>query len=350
VRIPLERAETLVEDVRREYAPDPRLAVFEVDVEARAEGLALVGVTSHPAAADALHLRLAELNAWATVSDEVMRLPEGGAEEAVHAVVTSAVAPIHAAPGISTTQISQAVLGSRMLVLRRDRRWLQCRAVDGYIGWVHAGYVALMHEVEARQWEMGNAGETWISVGAAELRDTDDEAIVRLPWGAKVVREADGTARLPDGRRGRVTGQLVPAAMRGDSFPRSGGAICRSAARWMGVPYLWGGITMGGVDCSGFVQALFRMHGHELPRDADQQSRTGQPVDPGVDFEKLLAGDLLFFTEEPGRVTHVTLSTGGPGIIHSSLGNGGVARNLMTGRRNYERELRRIFLFAKRVL
>jgi hypothetical protein len=350
VRIPLERAETLVDQVRDEYAPDPRLAVFEVDVEHRGDALALVGATSDPAAADALHLRLAELSATATVIDEVVRLPEGGAEEAVHAVVTAAVAPLHSAPGISSTQISQSVLGTRMLVLRRERRWLQCRSVDGYIGWVHAGYVALMHEVEARRWEMGTAGETWYSVGAAELRDADDEAIVRLPWGAKVVREADGAARLPDGRRGRVVGQLVPAAMRSNSFPKSGGAICRSAARWMGVPYLWGGVTMGGVDCSGFVQALFRMHGHELPRDADQQSRTGEQVDPGDEFEKLLPGDLLFFTEEPGRVTHVTLCTGGPNIIHSSLGNGGVARNTMTGRRNYERELRRIFLFAKRVL
>jgi gamma-D-glutamyl-L-lysine dipeptidyl-peptidase len=342
--------ETLVEEVRDAFAPDPRMAVFDVDVEVRGDQVALVGATSEPAAADALHLRIAELNAWATVSDEVVRLPEGGADEAVHAVVTAAVAPIHAAPRISTTQISQAVLGNRLMVLRRERRWLQCRSGDGYIGWVHAGYVALMHEVEARAWEMGSAGETWISVGAAELHDAEDEAIVRLPWGAKVVREADGTARLPDGRRGRVVGQLIPAAMRPASFPSFGGAICRSAARWMGVPYLWGGITMGGVDCSGFMQALFRMHGHELPRDADLQSRTGQEVDPGEDFENLLPGDLLFFTEEPGRVTHVTLSTGGPGIIHSSLGNGGVARNLMTGRRNYERELRRIFLFARRVL
>jgi hypothetical protein len=256
---------------------------------------------------------------------------------------------MHAAPGISTTQISQVVLGSRLMVLRRERRWLQCRSADGYIGWVHAGYVALMHEVEARAWETGSAGETWISV-LAELRDEAGEAIVRLPWGARVVREHDGSARLPDGRLGQVEGELIPAAYRAQAFPKTGEAICLSAARWMGVPYLWGGITMGGVDCSGFMQALFRMHGHELPRDADQQSRTGREVDPGDEFERLLPGDLLFYTEEAGRVTHVTLSTGGPNIIHSSLGNGGVARNVVTGRRNYEKELRRIFLSARRVL
>ncbi|HYW07318.1 MAG TPA: C40 family peptidase, partial [Longimicrobium sp.] len=118
----------------------------------------------------------------------------------------------------------------------------------------------------------------------------------------------------------------------------------------MGVPYLWGGVTMGGVDCSGFVQALYRLHGKTLPRDSDQQSRAGAHVDPGDDFSQLQPGDLLFFSEDAGRVTHVTMSTGGSRIIHSSLGNGGVARNDIMGRRNYERELRRIFLFARRIL
>ncbi|MDB4948071.1 MAG: glycoside hydrolase [Gemmatimonadetes bacterium] len=347
--VPAEQVEAMVERVRAEFAPDPRLVVFDVEVEVRGEYVALVGATSEPAAADALHHRMAELNAWTAVSDEVVRLPEGGAGESIHAVVTAAVAPMHAAPRISTTQISQNVLGSRLLVLRRERRWLQCRSADGYIGWVHAGYVALMHEVEARAWEMGTAGESWIAVGA-RVSGANGETTVRLPWGARIVREPDGTARLPDGRTGWPEGEMVPAAMRTQAFPRTGDAICASAARWLGVPYLWGGITMGGVDCSGFVQALFRMHGHELPRDADQQSRTGQAVDPGEHFQKLRPGDLLFFTEEPGRVTHVTLSTGGAGIIHSSLGNGGVARNRMDGRRNYERELVRIFLFARRVL
>lgn len=346
-----ERAEALVERVRAELAPDPRLAVFEVEVEEREDGaLALVGATSVGEAADALHHLVAGMNAWRTISDEVVRLPESHPDEAVHALVTAAVAPMLSGPRITETQVSQAVLGMRLLVLRRSARWLQCRSVDGYIGWVHAGYLGLVDEAAARGWEMGTAGETWISLGAAELRGEAGETVVRLPWAARVVREGDGTARLPDGRRGVPVGELVPAALRAQAFPRDGAAICRTAARWLGVPYLWGGITMGGVDCSGFMQALCRMHGHALPRDADQQSRTGEPVDPGADFERLLPGDLLFFAEEPGRITHVAMSTGGSQVVHSSLGNGGVARNDLNGRRNYEKELKRIFVGARRVL
>jgi cell wall-associated NlpC family hydrolase len=339
----------MVEEVRAELAPDPRTSVFEVEIETRGDALALVGATSEPAAAEALRARLATLEGWREVVDDVARLPETEGDDAVHALVTAAVAPMLAGPRIALTQVSQAVLGSRLMVLRRVGRWLQCRASDGYIGWVHAGYLCLLDEAAARAWEMGTGGETWISLGA-ELRDEAGETLVRLPWGARVTRAGEHDARLPDGTRGRPAGELIPAAVRALAFPHDGAAAVETARRWLGVPYLWGGLTMGGVDCSGFVQAVYRMHGLVLPRDSDQQSRTGDEVDPGPDFAGLRAGDLAFFAEEPGRVTHVVMSTGGSRIIHASLGNGGVARNDLAGRRHYETELRRIFVTARRVV
>ncbi len=349
MRSAVDETTALVEAVREEFAPDPRTAVFDVTLEVDGDAVALVGATSEAAAADALHLRIAELSGWREVRDLVQRLPEAGHDEMVHALVTSAVAPMLSGPAVRETQISQTVLGNRLVVLRRAGRWLQCRSYDGYIGWIHAGYLALRGEQDARAWETGSTGEPWISLGG-ELMGHDGERIIFLPWGARVHREADGLARLPDGRLGEPRGDLVPAALRPVSFPTVGEAMCETATRWLGAPYLWGGVTLGGVDCSGFVQAVHRLHGVTLPRDSDQQSRTGTPVDPGDDYSALRAGDLLFFAEDAGgRVTHVTMSTGGSRIIHSSLGNGGVARNDMMGRRNYERELRRIFVGARRM-
>ena len=339
----------LVEAVRAEYAPDPRTAVFEVTVEVRGDAVALVGATSEHDAAVALSQRIAQLTGWAAVQDEVQRLPEAEPDEMVHAVVSSAVAPMLAGPRVATTQVSQAVLGSRAALLRRSGRWLQCRTPDGYIGWIHAGYTVLMDESSARAWETGVEGEPWISLGA-EVLDRDGDVMMRLPWGARVIRQGADVVRLPDGRSGRPTGELVPAALRPVAFPPDGAAAAETGRRWLGAPYLWGGVTMGGVDCSGFVQAIWKLHGRMIPRDSDQQSRFGELVDPGDGFEKLQPGDLCFFAEEPGRVTHVVMSTGGPDIIHASLGNGGVARNDLTGRRGYEKELRRLFHNARRVV
>lgn len=343
-----ERIHDLLREVREEYAPDPRLAVFEVEAEVDGGTLVLLGATSEAAAAEALHRAVASLDGWETVRDEVVRLPEADGAEAVHAVVTAAVAPLQSMPAVNTAQVSQAVLGHPVTVLRRSGRWLQCRTGDGYIGWVHCGYVALMDEADAAAWRVGTEGEAWISLGA-ELRDPAGDVMARLPWGARVVREDEATVRLPDGRRGRPAGELVSAAQRPVRFPLEGAAVVESAARWLGAPYLWGGVTHGGVDCSGLVQSVYRLHGYLLPRDSDQQSRVGEEVDPGG-FDAFLPGDLLFFAEEPGRCTHVVLAEGGSRIVHASLGNGGVARNDLLGPLNYERELRGIFLCARRVI
>jgi hypothetical protein len=349
VRGSAEEVRALVEGVRDQLAPDPRLAVFEVEVEVRGDTVTLAGVTSEPAAAQELHRRIAGLTAWRQVVDLVQLLPEPESEDRVHAVVTAAVAPMLSGPRVQCTQVSQAVLGSRLLVFRREGRWLQCRGSDGYIGWIHAGYVALMDEQRARAWELGADGEVWISLDARVALDSGD-LMIRLPWGSRVVRESDGIIRLPDGRTGVGAGEMVPLGARGLGFPTDGGAICETAKRWLGVAYLWGGLTMGGVDCSGFVQAIYRLHGHVLPRDSDQQSRVGELVECGEEYANLRAGDLLFFAEAPGRCSHVAMSTGGSQIIHASLGNGGVARNDMAGRRAYERELGRMFLWARRMV
>jgi cell wall-associated NlpC family hydrolase len=156
---------------------------------------------------------------------------------------------------------------------------------------------------------------------------------------------------LPDGRRGRLAnGELVPVDRLFDRFPPRGESVVRTAQRWLGSPYLWGGVAFGGVDCSGLAQAVFWMHGIALPRDSDLQARVGSQVDVGENFSGLMAGDLLFFSENADRITHVAISMGGGAMIHSSLTNGGVELNDLRGNREFEAKLRSIYSHAQRVL
>jgi hypothetical protein len=342
-----DRVAAVVAAVRVEHAPDPRVCVFEVVASLEHGVLTLRGRISEPAAAEALHRRFALLDGPLEVRDEVQRLPAEDAE-APFAIVRAPVAPMLAGPVVSEAAVSQAVLGQRLLVLREHGRWLHCRSSDGYLGWVHRGYVHRTDAIGVEEWEMGVGGVACYSLGAL-VRDGGGEVLARLPWGARVVLREDGTARLPDGGAGPVEGELVPLPDLPLRFPRAPDAMPETAAHWIGAPYLWGGITPAGVDCSGLAQAVYRAHGFQLPRDSDQQARTGEAVDPGRDFSRLLPGDLLFFAEEEGRVSHVALSTGGSRIIHSSLGNGGVRRNDLAGELPYERELRRLFVTARRL-
>lgn len=343
------RLEAILREVRREHAPDLRTSVYEIAAEVGDRRLSLVGATSVPAAAEELHRRIALLETDLEVEDRIERLPLPQPGRRSHAIVTAAVAPMLAGPAVTEPHISQALLGHRLLILRGRGRWYQCRAQDGYLGWIHRGYIVRVDEASARGWEIGTEGEPAFSLGAEIVGDGGGVA-ARLPWAARFMLREDGSALLPDGRAGRPRGDWVLERERSDRFAPERERLVQSAMLWVGAPYLWGGVTPAGVDCSGLAQVIYRTHGVELPRDSDQQAGRGEEVEPGRAFADLLPGDLLFFAEDPGRITHVTISTGGSGIVHSSLGNGGVAVNDMMGNRGYERELRRIFVCAKRIL
>jgi gamma-D-glutamyl-L-lysine dipeptidyl-peptidase len=339
--------EELIASIRGEYAPDPRWTVFDIELD-RSDGRTLVrGQAMNAAAVSALLERLRELGI--DVVDEVRRLPDPELGTERQALVSAALAPVYARPILPSPQISQLVLGMRVELLSRDGPWVRLRAEDGYVGWTHAGYLQRGSDDWAFAWERGTAGEPVVSLGA-DLVDEDGQTIARLPWGARLVRHS-GACQLPSGARGTVVnGEVVDVDRLADRFPPRGESIVRTARRWLATPYIWGGITPHGVDCSGYSQAVMWMHGIALPRDSDLQAvaSVGVPID--TEPAALRAGDLLFFAEPDERISHVAISVGGSSIIHSALGNGGVHFNDLDGELAFEQRLRRLFVSARRVL
>lgn len=340
----------LIEELRERYAPDPRTVVFEVAVARRDETVVVHGETTEHDAAHAAVARVREAADGRKVLDEIVRLPDPALGEVRHALVRAAVAPVHAEPRIASTQLSQFVLGHRLDLLSRRDGWYRARGEDGYIGWIHHGYLQAGEAEWAQAWERAEGGERVVSLGA-DLVDDAGRVFALLPWGARVFRDAPERYRLPDGRRGALgDGEVVMVDRFADRFPPRGESVTRTARRWVGTPYLWGGVTPGGADCSGFVQAVFWLHGIALPRDSDMQAEVGAPVEVDEAFEAPCAGDLLFFAERDDRITHVAISLGGPHIIHSALTNGGVEVNDLTGDFELEAELADIFVCARRVV
>lgn len=99
----------------------------------------------------------------------------------------------------------------------------------------------------------------------------------------------------------------------------------------LGAPYVWGGESPGGFDCSGFVQYVFRRNGIRLPRVSRDQARAGVPVAPSV--AALLPGDLMFYAGRDGVVNHVAIYAGGNRILHSSSSGRGVRYDDLSSRR-----------------
>lgn len=339
-----------IEEVRRELKLDYRSSIFDVRVEQRGGRLCVLGASTVPSAVETLIARLTQVKDRKYIRDEVQRLPEAGSTGDVHVLVRAAIAPVYGDPALPAPQISQAVLGTRLDLLNRIGDWCRVRLEDGYIGWVHKGYLQFGDEDWAYAWERATRGEPAVSLGA-EMMDDAGRVFARLPWGARCVRFTQEQYELPDGRRGIIgSGEVVAVDRINDRFPARGDSVSRTARRWIGAPYLWGGVTTGGVDCSGLVQAVFWLHGVALPRDSDQQSLMGDAVDPGPDFKNLNPGDLVFFSETTARVSHVAISLGGSHIVHGGLSNGGVDLNNLTGDLEYEAKLRSVFTRAQRVL
>jgi gamma-D-glutamyl-L-lysine dipeptidyl-peptidase len=340
-------ANRLIEAASLRHAPDFRSAVFDVRAELEDGHVVLRGEATDAHAVAQLVSALASNGV--TAVDRVTRLPELSVDGASSALVRSALAPTYSHPRLPGTQISQVVLGMRVELLSREADWLRIRGEDGYIGWAHCGYLQPGPDDWAFGWERGTTGEPVVSLGA-DLVDEDGRVVLRLPWGARLLRHT-GAYQVPDGRRGDIAhGEVVDVDRLADRFPPRGESVARTARRWLGAPYVWGGVTLHGVDCSGFTQAVMWMHGVALPRDSDLQAAvsTGSEVDPATrDFRP---GDLLFFAEAGQRVSHVAISLGGAQIIHSALGNGGVALNDIDGDLPLEERLRGMLVRVRRLL
>ena len=305
-----------IEDIRRRTVPDRRLGVFDVALDDR-QGLTGV-TTSREALTD-----LRRLAADARQPIAVQPLPDP-ALAASAALVIAAVAPLQATPAVRAERVSEALHGETLALLERRDDWYRVRALDGYHAWVHAGYLRSGTDEWAADW-LERASQR---VLGAELRLEDGR--VRLGLGARLAVRRDGALETADGRAGEVVSGAARPAIEAGAEARLL-APPEWALRWFGTaPYLWGGRTDWGTDCSGLVQSVYAFRGQALPRDTDLQMASGTEVPLTRDGRGYEAGDLLFFTEQ-GRVSHVALWAGSGHIVHAALSRGGLGTDDLFG-------------------
>lgn len=232
-------------------------------------------------------------------------------------LVTSAVAPLLAEPRLAAEQVSQLVIGEGAEVLEADGAYLHVRTVlDDYRGWLHGGYVRRTDGGTMEQW-LVQAG--W-SEGAVVRAAGADQ--LRAPHRARLVLEGAERVRLPDGAAAAIVSGSIRPYM---DVMRDAQRVTPDAWAWhafAGAPYLWGGVTAAGIDCSALVQTSYLARGIPLPRDARDQAHMGREADGAAQ-----AGDLVFFRgQDTDRVTHVALLAEGDLLVHSTVETGRVMR------------------------
>ena len=310
----MDKVERAVDDIRRKWVPDGRLGVFEVSLLPKG----VTGVTSSRDARDALRRLAGEQE----LVEQVRLLPDETVTDAA-AIVTAALAPLLDAPQLSAPRVNEALHGESLDVLERRDDWLRVRAPDGYVAWTHAGYVATGAIDWADDWRERATARSL----SADILTTYSRR--RLPTGARVALRR-GVVELADGQEGAVAGGYVRREQELRAEARHL-ALPELALKWFsGAPYLWGGRTEWGIDCSGLAQAVYAARGIRLPRDSDQQFGEGKEIAIAANGKGYEAGDLLFFAER-GRVSHVALWAGAGHIVHAALSRGGVASDHLLG-------------------
>jgi hypothetical protein len=315
------QVEQLILDIKSEFAPDKRVALWEIEWS----DSSLSGETDQMAALQILKRKLDSLNI--PFDDQVKFLPDLSLEGKTFAVVTISVANIRSAPKHSAELATQALLGTPLKVLKKEGSWYLVQTPDQYISWVDAAGIHLMDEQALFEWNRipkavftDFSGFVFADKEEKEIvSDLVAGNIISLEW----TNDKHQEILLPDGRYGFVRNdQLLPFEEWSESRQLSPANLIQTAKSMMGIPYLWGGTSVKGVDCSGFTKTIFFLNGQVIPRDASQQIWEGEEVDDKKNWENLEVGDLLFFGEKGSgdkkeRVVHVGMWIGDNSFIHS---------------------------------
>jgi SH3-like domain-containing protein len=347
--------QVVIDSISASFIPDRRMGIRDIKVRTGRDGtIILTGETTNP------HIKGAIIKALSNNSnklvDSIITLPDTLINKRYTGLVTLSVSNIRKLPDHRAELVSQAVLGTPVRILKNKSGWLLVQTPDHYLGWTESSSVKTMTESERAVWKRSDRVITIINTGLIYSSPSGSGITGDFVSGCILENEGEingfTKVRLPDGREGCIPSNSVTDFNTWRRDVRcTGDNIVRSASTFTGLPYLWGGSSSKGFDCSGFSQTVYYLNGIILLRDASLQELHGMKVDISQGYGQLKPGDLLFFgTKENSKlhVTHVAVYIGDSEYIHSS------GRVMITSfdstRSNYSGSLVDLLLSAKRII
>lgn len=216
------------------------------------------------------------------------------------------IAPVRHLDSDASEMVTQLLFGDCFKVLEQKKQWLYIKiAFDGYQGWIDEKQITKLDE------GIYNQLNTPIKTFANDLINfaTDkNNHLIPLSLGARLTNYSGNSFSILD-QVFEFNGKVI------ESKPNTKENIVTTASLYLNAPYLWGGKSPFGIDCSGFTQMVYKLNGHKLFRDASQQAKQGEVLSF---IEESVPGDLAFFDNEEGIITHVGIILTNNFIIHAS--------------------------------
>ncbi len=228
--------------------------------------------------------------------------------------------PLRLSASSASEMVSSLLFGERCELLQQENDWLKVRCLhDGYIGWIPANYLFLLPE-NWLQWKWSivlDGDSAWVSDSnqIQGLSQPGNTVILLSPgsWVPAVEQlEIAGITYRYTRRSGQDSWRLSSKVLLNPTLPVAL-RIQETARMFINTPYLWGGRSLWGVDCSGLVQLVAAMVGIKMPRDAYQQAQVGTKKM----WDSAAPGDLAYFSNKEGKVTHVGILLENSYIIHA---------------------------------
>lgn len=348
-----------IESNKPKFAPDKRTKLLElINVDIKNNKY-----TIQTTEKEVLPILKQELKQFSP-SIKYQLLPDTSVQDKKQGIIQLSVANLRSKPGHSEELATQVLLGTKLDLLQKTRSDYRVRTPEGYIAWVPTSSVTAMDSMTFVDWQKSpkliytnEFGKSYSKPDQKSIRVSD------LVYGNILTLTKENKnfyeVKYPDGRIAFIP---KDEAITFDNWLKTRDLtaenIINSAKSMMGLPYLWGGTSVKGVDCSGFTKTSFYMNGYVIPRDASQQVLAGdevQIVDKDGKFSEELAlknlkpADLLFFAGgKTSRITHVALYIGNGEFIHSA----GTVRinSMLKNANNYDDFQTRTLVSAKRYI
>lgn len=342
--LPHDKVEWFVGMYKRVALPNSSLCYFNVSVTQNEDGYQLVGSSSVPKVAHGLMSALNEVGIK-RVQNNVRDLPDSKRLDGkIHGVCTAGMVRSYDRPGSADGMTSRALqtqllYGEPLFLLDREGDFILAHAVDGYWGWVPQSSVRMMDADEFNRYRSHPRG--------AVVTDIESESM-RIPRGASLplAGKKDGRTQvlLPTGELFPVASASVRASQPNDD---RGKARVRAALDLLQTPYLFGGRSPLGLDCSGLMTNVCERVDLPIARDAWQQAIAGDLTATSWDRSGIEPGDQIFFMDSSGKIYHTGIAISDHHVLHAAP-PGVQIGSLKVGDRLFDARLHRDFFVAKR--
>ncbi|KQC02326.1 NlpC/P60 family protein [Pedobacter sp. Hv1] len=318
-------------EIQKKYAPDKRAIYFNLQI--KGDSVKLESTSQ---------LALKEFELVKPPSEKIkfsaVLLPAKSLNGFDYGVANLSVCNNRANPQHGAELMTQMLLGTPLRVLKKQGGFYLVQTPDGYLAWTDSGAIKLMDQKQYETWQKAEKviftsdyghGFTTPDLNSKRVSDLVNGNILQLLGQEKDFLKV----AYPDGRTAYLPKAQTSPYQQWVKRPNpSANAILATAQTLLGVPYLWGGTSIKGVDCSGFTKTAYFLNGIVIPRDASQQALVGDVVDvlehDSISVAKCLKnlqpGDLLFFSAAKrrgvngGKVSHTAIYMGNGEFIQSA--------------------------------